>query len=105
VIILTILILSVDFVCLKFSVDYFKEQTLDGLPNQDHDIKNGPLSSFSFLQKDNHKNFEEIEDFIQKKVRFYLIAFELKINLRPNKKIKWILKYTLKQLTASHLFK
>lgn len=68
-IILTILNLSVDFVNLKFSVDYYKEQTLDGLANKDQDIKNGPLSSYSFLQKDNDKNFEEIEDFIQKKVR------------------------------------
>jgi len=67
VLITSLIFLSVDFTETRFSIGYYTENKIDGF-NIDTNIANGATSGFSFLQKDSDKKFEDIEDFIQKKV-------------------------------------
>lgn len=75
-ILLAIIILSIDNVNSKFSIDNYQDKKIDGImSSQNTHLKNGPITEFSFMQiKDSDKKFEDIEDFVQKKVCFYIFS-------------------------------
>jgi len=66
---LMVLILSVGYIDSKFSVDNYKENKIDGIYSKNSNHNNGAITTFSFMeQAENDKKFEDIDNFIQKKV-------------------------------------
>jgi hypothetical protein len=58
----------------KFNIEYFKDQNIDGISNLDKNTFNGPISNFRFSQKDEEEThrFDNLENFVQKKVRLII---------------------------------
>lgn len=64
-----ILFLSVDKIDSKFSIDYYKDNKLDGLYSKNPNLNNGAITTYSFMEKsETDKKFEDIDNYIQKKV-------------------------------------
>jgi hypothetical protein len=70
ILIVLIILGLLDFSLAKFNIENFKEKKIDGFTSLDKNTKNGPIRSFRFTQSNEDKTsrFENLDNFVQKKV-------------------------------------